>query len=62
VAYIPNQILAPIVAILCFLGAFVAKNYVFDIIDFEQQEIRRLIFRGGRTLELEWSMETHRGS
>lgn len=31
VAYIPNRILAPIVAILCFLGAFVAKNYVFDI-------------------------------
>jgi len=31
VAYIPNQVLSPIVAILCFLGAFVAKNYVFDI-------------------------------
>jgi hypothetical protein len=28
---IPNQILAPIIAILCFLGAYVAKNYVFDI-------------------------------
>lgn len=31
IAYIPNQILAPIVAILCMLGAFVAKNYIFDI-------------------------------
>jgi hypothetical protein len=31
IVYIPNQILAPIIAILCFLGAYVAKNYVFDI-------------------------------
>jgi hypothetical protein len=31
VAYVPNQILSPVVAILCFLGAFVAKNYVYDI-------------------------------
>ena len=31
IVYIPNTILAPIVAILCFWGAYVAKNYVFDI-------------------------------
>jgi putative tricarboxylic transport membrane protein len=31
VAHIPNQILAPVVAILCFMGAFAAKNYVYDI-------------------------------
>ena len=31
VAYVPNQILAPVVAILCFMGAFAAKNYVYDI-------------------------------
>jgi putative tricarboxylic transport membrane protein len=31
IAYVPNQILAPGVAILCFLGAFVAKNYLYDI-------------------------------
>ena len=30
-AYMPNQILAPVVAILCFLGALLAKNFVFDI-------------------------------
>jgi putative tricarboxylic transport membrane protein len=29
--YVPNAILAPVVAVLCFLGAFVAKNYVYDI-------------------------------
>ncbi len=28
---VPNQILAPIIGILCFLGAYVAKNYVPDI-------------------------------
>jgi len=31
VVHVPNAILAPIVAILCFLGAYVAKNDVFDI-------------------------------
>src|SRR5215471_829901 len=31
IVYVPNTILAPIVAILCFWGAYVAKNYVFDI-------------------------------
>ena len=31
IVYVPNQILAPVVAILCFVGAFVAKNYVYDI-------------------------------
>lgn len=31
VVYVPNQILAPVVAILCFLGAYVAKNYTYDI-------------------------------
>jgi putative tricarboxylic transport membrane protein len=31
VVYIPNQILAPIIAVLCVLGAFIAKSYVFDI-------------------------------
>ncbi len=31
VVSVPNQILAPIIAILCFLGAYVAKNYVPDI-------------------------------
>ena len=31
VVNVPNAILAPIVAILCFLGAYVAKNDVFDI-------------------------------
>ncbi len=30
--YIPNQILAPMVTILTFLGAYVAKNYVYDIL------------------------------
>jgi putative tricarboxylic transport membrane protein len=28
---VPNQILAPVIGILCFLGAYVAKNYVPDI-------------------------------
>ncbi len=31
VVTVPNQMLAPIIAILCFLGAYVAKNYVPDI-------------------------------
>ncbi len=31
IAYVPNQLLAPIIAILCFMGAFVAKNYTYDI-------------------------------
>lgn len=31
VVQVPSEILAPMVAILCFLGAFVTKNYVFDI-------------------------------
>src|ERR1041385_7332052 len=31
IVYIPNTVLAPIVAILCFWGAYVAKNYIFDI-------------------------------
>jgi putative tricarboxylic transport membrane protein len=31
VVYVPNQLLAPVVAVLCFLGAFAAKNYLFDI-------------------------------
>jgi putative tricarboxylic transport membrane protein len=31
IVHVPTQILVPIVAILCFLGAYVTKNYVFDI-------------------------------
>jgi putative tricarboxylic transport membrane protein len=31
IVYIPNQILAPIIAVLCVVGAFIAKNYIFDI-------------------------------
>jgi putative tricarboxylic transport membrane protein len=31
IVHVPTQILVPMVAILCFLGAFVTKNYVFDI-------------------------------
>lgn len=32
VVHVPNQILAPVVAILCFMGAYVAKNYTYDIL------------------------------
>ena len=31
IVHVPTEILVPIVAILCFLGAYVTKNYVFDI-------------------------------
>ena len=31
IVHVPTEILVPMVAILCFLGAYVTKNYVFDI-------------------------------
>ena len=31
IVHVPTEILMPMVAILCFLGAYVTKNYVFDI-------------------------------
>src|SRR6059036_640223 len=31
IVHVPTPILVPMVAILCFLGAYVTKNYVFDI-------------------------------
>jgi hypothetical protein len=31
VVYMPNAILAPIIVVLCFLGAYAERNYVFDI-------------------------------
>ena len=31
IVHVPTEVLVPMVAILCFLGAYVTKNYVFDI-------------------------------